>query len=381
MTDYTAWADTWGVLPEDAQTTFWRLRSDLFQAFNPPYSTRTPGRILVQPSHLQRPGATGMYLIEAMGTDLTPLPEDVRHLIANTSCQHRIELYPRTADVPRIVYYDGRAMYLGCVDAAATAGGRYRHTEGEDIQPEDRGRCRVMFRVPRDWDHVGLFAVKNDLGAWDWPSQPGSAHETWADPSQVRLARQMGWYVVVLEAYVWPNDQCLRKWGERLSRLYLRARQARADALATCYRAIVLHTIGRLHNLGYRDRHRQVELGDEEQITGGDVTVTETGYDVRDRVPFEKPDYLQHPEWSAAIWARSQYRVTKALTAVSRETILAVRGDAIYLTEPPPDTGKAGPWYDDGGVGRLRVKRDMPGPGAAPTSWDKLREIIADAPQ
>jgi hypothetical protein len=382
--DNDRWAHHWGVPAALAQAVRDQMHRELYHVFNSPRTTPDTGRILLFPDHLQRPGQTGMYLLEKMKVDLTPLPKDLQFLISSTSCQHRIEFLGAVPTVkqgegliiPRLVYYDGRAMYLGCCQGLGIAGGRYTHTEGEDIREDERGRARVAFSAPWGWDHVGLLPVKG-LSGWEWPTGPAThQRETWADLCEIRFARSQGWAVEVLEKTTWPEARPLDLWAQRLSRLYLKARQEGQDDLAGCYRAIALHTIGRLHNLGYRDSREVVEAGDERATFEATERVGPEGVTIKTRVAVDKPQQECHPEWSAAVWSKVHLRVAKALMATDRANILAVRGDAIYLLHQPHDPE----WVDDGKVGKIRLKGIWNGPLPAPRHWADLKKIT-DAPQ
>lgn len=367
--DLQQWAQAWDVPADQAKAVRYRLATAVRIAFNPSSSVLKHGYLTVIEDRIGTPSALGLYLLTQMGTDLTPLPEAERLLIVNTSCQHRIELLPGTGEIPALHYYDGRAMYLGCCGYAATAGGRYRRVEGEDIRPDERGRARVAFDAPPGWDHLGLLAVKRADGeGWEWPL----AGETWADLCEIRLARQMGWEVEVLEKITWPESAPLKLWADRLSRLYLHAAE-RDPVLARCYRSIVLHAIGRLHNVGWRDERSVVPVDDPratfeavEAIDGQEAHIVE-------RVQFGKLPHYSHPEWSAAIWSICHVRVAQALLSVPREWVVGVRGDAIYLKYPAPDDG---PWRDDGKCGRIRLKGSRSGLLPYPRSWADLRSMI-----
>lgn len=373
--DLQQWAQAWDVPADQAKAVRYRLATAVRIAFNPSSSVLRHGYLTVIEDRIGTPGAFGLYLLTQMGTDLTPLPEAERLLIVNTSCQHRIELLPGTGEIPALHYYDGRAMYLGCCGYAATAGGQYRRVEGEDIRPEERGRARVAFRAPYGWDHLGLLAVKRPDGeGWCWPADHchGDRWVTWADLCEIRLARQMGWEVEVLEKLVWPESKPLGLWADRLSRLYLHAAE-RDPVLARCYRAIALHAIGRLHNVGWREERSVVPVDDPratfeavEAIDGQEAHIVE-------RVQFGKIAAYSHPEWSAAIWSVVHRRVAQALLSVPREWVVGVRGDAVYLTHPAPDDG---PWQDDGKCGRLRLKGSRSGPLPYPRLWADLTSVI-----
>ena len=374
QTDNETWAKHWSVPVELSAVVRSTVQRQLFEVWNNPRTVKRTGRVLVLPHHLQRPGAAGMYLLTKMGVDLTPLPEDVQRLISSTSCQHRIEFHRPEGEIPRLVYYDGRAMYLGCCDDLGFAGAHYRHVEGEDIRDDERGRARIAFRAPAGWDHVGLFAVPNDRGAWYWPADTRMDDRTvtWADLQEIRFARRQGWAVEVLEKITWLSGRPLDIWADRLTRLYVAAKERGNDVLAGCYRGIALHTIGRLHNLGYRDARSVVQAGDDRATFDSVESIDADGIHIKERVRVAKPADECHPEWSAAIWSRVHLRVARALLSVPRESILAVRGDALYLTDRAPAIDEA----DDGAVGRLRVKGYVPGPLPAPQTWQELRAAI-----
>jgi hypothetical protein len=384
------WSANWSV-PEAAAADLRRtVQQELFHAWNSPRTTPDTGRIYVSQQHLTKPGETGVYLLEAMKVDLTPLPKEEQFLIASTSCQHRIEWIDGVMDpltgmppdwIPRLVYYDGRAMYLGCCQGIGIAGGKFKRSEGEDIREDERGRARVRFNAPDGWRHVGLLPVKDDAQGWRWPiTYAPWHHETWADLCEIRFARSMGWSVEVLEKITWPEARPLDLWAQRLSRLYLQHKGAGNDLLASCYRSIALHTIGRLHNLGYRDDRRVVGADDPRATFDAIESVGPDGVTVRTRERVDKPEHQCHPEWSAAIWAKTHLRVAKALMNVPRESVLAVRGDAVYLTEMPTWAGGLMPaegFCDDGKAGRLRLKGQWPGPLPAPRNWQDLKALTS----
>lgn len=371
--NFEQWSARWSI-PEtfprsEVSKLVWKLCSDLSHEFGCPVRYR----------ELFRPRITGTYLLEQMGTDLTPLPADIQHLITGTSCQHRIEFFRRSGTLPGITYYDGRFMYAGCCSGLGVAGESFRHVKGEDIRPEERGRALVRFTAPDNWPHVGLLAIKREDGeGWAWPAEGGG--ETWADLCEIRFARQQGWAVEVAEKLTWPEARPLDKWADRLSRLYLRAKGQKNDVLAACYRDICLHAIGGFHNIGYKD-HRETVARDDPRATFEAVeAIDEEGAHIRERVRFDKPEQHIHPEWSAAIWSRVHLRIAKALLAVPKETILAINGDAIYLTRPAEFTTGNHPdnlaaWKDDGKPGRLRIKGQVEGPVPAPRNWMELRGL------
>lgn len=369
MADPAVWAKTWCVSPERVNYLRTVMQAELFQAFNSSRTVPKTGIIHIRPQHFSLPGTIGSYLLEQMGVDLTPLPSDLQHLIVHTSCQHRIEFYARPGgQVPRIVQYDGRLMYGGCCQGLGVAGGRYRDVMDEDITREERGRAQVEFRAPAGWRHPGLLAVPDPGGdGWFWPTDHCHAdrYVTWADLCEIRFARLHDWEVRVERKITWPEARPLDLWAERLSRLSLRAHRAGDRELAGCYRAMLLQSIGRLHNLGYRDRRAVVPAGDERATFDAVELIDGEGAHIRERIAFEKKAEFIHPEWSAAIWSRCHLRVARALLSVPLESLLAVRGDAIYMTTEPG-------WPDNGEAGTLRRQRVAEGPLPAPQSWTEL---------
>lgn len=374
LTDLSEWSRQWSVPEERASRIRDTVQRQLFHAFNSARTHEKTGTIMVRPQNLTVPGAVGLYLLEQMGADLTPLPEELQFLITGTTCQHRMELRPREGELPGIAYYDGRFMYAACCQGLGVAGGRYRRVEAEDITPEERGRARVAFVPPADWRHVGLLAVPDPEGeGWLWPSEwRRGEYETWADLCEIRFARSQGWQVEVLEKATWPESRPLDLWADRLARLYLQARSAGDSDLAGCYRSICLHTIGRMHNLGYRTVRSVVPRDDPRATFEAVERIDAEGAHIAERQRFDKDPRWIHPEWSAAIWSRCHLRISRALLSVPPESILAVNGDAIYLAggdEPAP-------WRDDGRVGSLRRKGYTAGPLTAPRNWAALRGLF-----
>ena len=357
--NWSEWARHWPVEVDIAETAAPQLWSSLAKTF----------RVNLSYADLMRPGRTGQILLERMCVDLTPLPQSLQELITSTSCQHRIEFFRREGEIDVLHQYDGRAMYLGCCRGLGIAGGKWFQIQGQDILPSERGRARIIFEAPANWYNIGLFACQNDEGGWVWPM----CGETWADLCEIRFAREQGWMVHVEEKLVWPEGNPLDLWSERLGRLYIKTKETGNDALAGCYRAIALHTIGRMHNLGYRTEEIEVSETDDRATVADIRGVTATGVVIAERRSTNKPTYHCHPEWSAAIWSRARLRIAKAILSLPRGSVHAIYGDAIFTTVRSVD-GREG-WQDDGAAGRLRLTGSWPGPMAAPKNWKELRAI------
>ncbi len=359
------WAAAWSVDPSAAPRLIARLRRQLQQRFE---LDRVPP--------LWSPSTCGMWLLEHTNSPdgMLALPEEERRLIVGTSCQHRIELFPREGEIPAFHYYDGRARYMGLCDQEIGCG-PVRRVQTDIISPSDRGRYLVSFRVPDTWQHVGLLGVQDSASRrWLWPSEPGWEGDTWADCCEVRFAISQGWRCVVREALLLTGKgRPLRAWADRLSTLYRWARQEQGgEQLAACYRAICLHTIGALHRLSSDSMSfRFVAEGEEATIPDeAMVSMVPGGYEVSEVQPnpaLWRPRH-SHPEWSAAIWGLAHLRLAKEMMSVPRETILGCRGDAVYLVSDPG-------WADDGKLGRMRRKGSLPGPLPAPRSWRELTAL------
>lgn len=388
MADMSAWSEAWGVEEKAALRLVAVLRKQLGEKFG---QEKVP---------LWRPTATGQWLLEHSGVNLTPLPEEVRQLIVSTSCQHRMELLwqggPRYGEftrdgsrgvyweLPSLCYYDGRAMYMGLTGGEIGCG-PVAHRRGSALCGEDRGRCRVRFRVPSDWQHIGLLAVKDPdrPNGWLWPSEPRSVWETWADCAEVRFAERQGWGVEVEEALLLQPAKPLQQWGGALASLYRKAKDAGDDTLAGCYRAICLNTIGACHNLGTYTKTEAFAEGDEALIPAGGSVEFEAGRYVRrtrERLQLHNPERWSHPEWSSAIWSLTHLRVAKALLWTHRKNIVGVRGDGIFMTDGPSLAGGCyasgdDPWKDDGKPGRLRLKGSLAGPLPAPRNLAELSAL------
>lgn len=360
--DWKIWSDRWSVDLPMAEATAKILRRSLVSVF----------RFDLNYADLMRPGRTGQILLERMGVDLTPLPQEIQFLISSTSCQHRIEFFRCEQEIQSLHRYDGRVMYAGCCKDLGISGGRHEWIANEDIRPNERGRARIQFHAPEGWSHIGLFACQDSEGSWKWPL----FGETWADLSEIRLAREHGWLVQVGEKIVWPESDPLGLWASRLGSLYIKAKGEMNDALSGCFRAICLHTIGRMHNLGFRTEDVEVSDQDPRATMENVRGVTDTGVVITQRRATNKPAQHIHPEWSAAIWSRVRLRIARAALSLPSECLHAIYGDAIYTSVDGVD-GREG-WRDDGAVGRLRLMGSWPGPMPAPRNWSDLRQITGE---
>ena len=336
---------------------------------------------------LDTPATTGRELM------LRSIPKDRewpvlstehQELIRATSGQARIETLPfqhgaggNLWKVPALYEYDMRLAYAA--SAWELGAGVPVHDHYAEYMGQQRGRYRVRVTVADDWPHpFGVLGVKDGNEGWRYPCTPGETFETWADGAELHVALKHGFLdssnTVILErllfdAYDGPGP--LDLWRDRLVRIYnalgadIRIGGARTRALARDgVRSIILHSIGALH-------------ADTHEITRFATDIDRVPDHARAKVRFEGPYVLwperttrrwsemQHPEWSAAIWARTRARL---LDAPKKQGALNISGqvvafstDAIYLTARQD-------WADDRQPGRFRLKRWGDGPYPWPTN-------------
>lgn len=345
------------------------------------------------------PAATGQSLWAASlppGWEGEQLPADVAHLIRKSSPQHRMEVFghcyddcpehlrPPRGKLPALHYYDGRLMYLACTRELATAPAQLlTRAECFDLfreTPHARGRLYVKYTVPDGWDLPGLLMEPHPDGRhWHAPNRPGYTGWTWADTVEVWFAMTMGWRIDFDSGYTFTGRPVLDLWTDRV--LAMRDALDAADTddghrvlAKAAVRMMALTTIGSFHSTG---RDRTVVADGPAHIPDG-VTHWETRAD--GSVVYRAPATLTgnaaamaRPELSAQVWARARYKVTAHMARLPREQLVAVWGDALYVTEPPGDWSGWTP--DDGKPGRLRSKGTLDGPLPRPLGLSGLLKL------
>jgi len=332
---------------------------------------------------LATPATTGRDLfVRGLGERSYPrAPLELQDEIRGTTGQGRDELLPAPAGVDSLAglaEYDGRLMYgalcwgLGSgveVDQAATNGAHCAAFAAEfAANPQRRGRYLVRWKVPADWDHVGLVGHWTGNG-WRYPSAPGESGVDWLDGCELVLLMRCRWGMQIQRRvlYYEPTGAGpLDSWAKKLCRL----RDDVGELAGAGVRSILLHSIGAFTGRGHTvtrsapiDRPGAVPADAIGTRIEGDWLVW------GEPRPTAWPE-LAHPEWSAAVWARCRARLwsgpdgTGALY-VPASSVVAFRTDALYLTERQP-------WPDDGRVGRLRLKSWLPGPLPWPESKSAL---------
>lgn len=333
---------------------------------------------------LSTPAVTGRALWDLSrpaGVTFPPLDDDTRALISRTSGQGRIELCPAVDTAPGFHYMDGRFMYAAL--CRELPGALVAHDTLDELIPYQRARYHVRFTVPAEWAQVGLFMVpvEGTRDRWHYPAAPGSSWETWADGVEVELARAHGWAVTIHERLVFQAARPLDTWARKLVEMREHVGDSGdrvTELVRDGLRNIILHTIG---SFARRERvgTRLVASADLARI-GGELHAAPSHVrpgvwlvQQAEELPARLAAY-QHPEWSAAIWARARSRLlwhraqnAGALT-VPRADVLGFQTDALYLAHNPG-------WIDKGTAGNFRCKGSITEPVRAPRSWDDLEAL------
>jgi hypothetical protein len=354
---------------------------------------------------LATPGSTGLALWDRTRTASYPvLEDDLQRLIRATSGQGRFELFvqPDRPMLPGFVYRDGRVMYaalgtgLGFGPAVRE---EVKHFDLNNFDPYRRARYLVKFAVPRTWDHAGLLPMKDEDGeSWIYPNEPGLEAITWADGVEVNLALQQGWSLQIQEqilfqhasaGHPWPLDTWLKKLLDARQEIEVRRDRNEihpllAELALGAFRNILLHAIGGFHR---KDTTETVIIHSREELAQvpGRYHVTAhsdgTWTYVRPVALDRWSQQFQHPEFSAAIWARCRKHILLSETkqkgqVVDRagiltlpfEDLVGIRVDAIYLTKDPK-------WADNGKPGRFRTKGLLEEPCKQPETYEELNEL------
>lgn len=398
---------------------------------------------------MNSPAATGTNLWAAAmpkGLDPVPLDPDVAEQLHATSGQHHLDhlvagpsianhedvvplIDPRAQKIDQFAYVDGRFMYASlCRELGTGPGVRLGQWDTRELledNPYVRARVYVRFTVPADWHHVGIFGVQhqNPADGWYYPNRPGAVGQTWADASEVFVARRFGWAVEPMESVVFNETmnhahkrfdadagratrgktkaRPLDHWAIKLTTTreniaedpQIPAQQKKA--LGAALRSILIQSIGAFASRG---RSKTVDVYDAREIPPESAhTVQQKGKAFVYEIPQKLNDRQQafyHPEFAAQVWGRGRAKVlsgranhqdTGALM-LPGETVIGINGDAIYTTAVPQwarpvEEGGA----DDGKTGRLRLQGFLQGPMPVPTSRterDKLRDrAVKNGPQ
>lgn len=368
------------------------------------------------------PAATGTNLWAwSLPRNVNPIPvsADMAAELHGTSGQHHLEhlvagpnfsehddcvalIDPaQVKKIQTFAHTDGRFMYASLGRELGIGPGLRLNRAGAyallEEEPYARARYFVRFKVPENWNHVGLLGVRHQRveDGWYYPNRPGAVGETWADSSEVFVARNAGWLVEPLEAVKFTKAKPLDTFFERMKRARDRVQEnpdmppMLRSALAGALRAILLYTVGNFASAG-RAQTRVAESAfdvpaeyQSTMVRQGKVFV----YQIPSTVT-ERTQMFYHPEFAVQIWGRGRAAVlssssalgkgTAGALAVPGNTLIGINGDAIYTTEVPswalPTEHGGG---DDGKTGRLRLVSALTGSFMTPDSLqsrDALRK-------
>lgn len=351
ITSAASWFGKATLSPDAARRLFERLQWHLKREFDREASVP-----------LVTPAAAGIALWRAEAEDTYPeLDPAHQQLIRETSGQARSEVLtlPELESIREFGYWDMRLAYPSVTENLPVGPALLDEAPPRrSLEIPAVGRVRVRFWAPKEWGHVGLLPSK----AW------GKSHlgfplegEGWCDAREARLAVQQGWNVVVLEGLMMAEGRPLNTWLRRLKRLwaYFDSEGGEADLLL-------------------RDAMRRIMLAAPADIFGRGRSVTEerealSGETVAVSVQQRRrSERVSHPEWPAAIWARTRYRLAKYLLQAPRELLLGCDTDCAYTAGDPG-------WRDRGEWGDMRLKGALLLDGPAPRTMDDLKELATAA--
>lgn len=349
------------------------------------------GRLFRDGVLMSTPATTGRTLWSGSipwGTEWPVLPIEIQTEIRDNFGQGRIEILtePGRTELPALVGYDGRLMYAAL--SWGLAAGAHRVTEGVEHDDYRRGFYEMAVTVPAGWEGPGLLPARGDDGGWCWPAEPGRTFTSWADGSEVMIARRHGWAMVPGRAITFAPPERgkgpLDSWAEKIAaaRSVLLEHAKRGEPAgpvmlaAAGLRSILLHGIGAFHGRPHRVTRSTTDRDVAAVEAGADLHREGESYVWTDDTGQAWPD-MAHPEWSAAIWGRARARLLDAPTRtpghrvgmlhVARSTLIACRTDAIYLDHDPRWSA-----HDDGIPGRFRRQTNVAGPMPAPHTHTEL---------
>lgn len=320
------------------------------------------------------PVTTGRLLLERQWTEqrrrFVPLSPDLQQLVRDTATQGRFQLGP-AADAGAddgLWIYDAAFMYAACANELPT--GPVEHDNGTAVEPYVRGRYRVQFRAPRSWRHIGILGVRDpESGAMTWPADAGW-HETWADGCEVQLAQSYGWTVRPVERLLWRerSGRPLDTWARRIVKLRGELEHVSpelepiAGAMRSALRGMLVQTIGAMTGAP-RKMTRTAPVDRLDMLPADSLEPVTFQGDAWTWVEAVAPAHesMQHPEWSAHVWAKARARLLQDRAGAGALTIppadvFALALDSIATTAPVPW------WSSSGRVGEFRLKSRVPGP-------------------
>jgi hypothetical protein len=337
---------------------------------------------------LASPAATGQSLwattLRDGQVDEQTAPE-VAALIRATSPQHREEVMGRCFDdctdhltmprgkLPEVIYSDGIFMYASCVRELGTGPAIHLNSERLsraflDANPMSRARFLVNVTIPSDWAGPGLLPVKHENGRnWHYPSARGWQGSTWVDGAELHVALKAGWTCDPVEMIRYVEG---KRPADTFVRKVLDLRADAPDLVSKGLRSMFIRTIGAWHSIG-RERTYRVPLGEElpADVTEWDTFDDGTRVYTRSQPLTGNAAAFARPELSSQVWARARAKVTRAMLTVDPASIVAVWGDAMYLSTDPGWNGTK--------PGEFRAKGRLVGPVTRPKTIGELLKLRA----
>ncbi len=340
------------------------------------------------------PARTGLDLIErSLPTDRDKrsyewpvLPREIREVIEHNIGQGRMEMLRQIPEMPKaekLYIEDAIWMYSACCRRLPS--GPVQHDTVDEFAGYRVGFYRIEFQVPSGWHHIGLIPTWNPKEKRSiWPSRPSTYWYTgYVCAEELRIALEPpeglpAWPVRIKERWLFESGDSLaqdplRNWIEKLRALRESCTETvegelLAPLLRSAIRSICIKAIGSLHRKG---RYQVVEtpISRLADIPEDAEVVFRSGTHVRWRKPISldaSMAHFAHPEWSAYIWGRARARLAKAALSLPRETLIALRSDAIAVTFDPGWRGSK--------PGEFRLKRiiDLDGRSLPKTTQDYL---------
>lgn len=328
-----------------------------------------------------------------------PLPDEIRALIRQNAGQGRIEYFSCNCKgrIPGLFYYDGIFMY------AALTGELPTEVATHDYENQYAGytpaRYRIKYRVPENWQHVGLFMTKRagadwrDKDGWWYPGagEKGQEFETWVDGAELHLALNLPdglprWDITILERILFKpwKESRVNKPLETITKKMIEIRaQFEADKRQDTKHARI-YDLARgacrnilLHGIGSFNRENKVKTylllpGEQPPVAltrKAEYSILDDGRQMVNIPEESEPDEMMHPEFAAAVWARCRARVTKAALSIPYDELITIRTDAIAVKsrQEPLEKGEK--------PGQFRRKWAVEKTIAAPASHEKFDEL------
>lgn len=390
----------------------WNLTEEVVQEIEPKqHLLRTPSRtgLSLWWASTPRSKTTGQLILPVqVSKDIDDDLRNVRgqhhieHLVAGGESSKHPDCVPLmsahlTPKIPQFTYIDGKFMYASLGrELGVGPGRRLNRPAAFELLNDHQGSYaravyEVRFTVPEGWNHIGILGVKHENVAdgWFYPNRPGAQHITWAESSEVHVARAHGWIVDPLQAIVFDSGRPMDTYLTRLNRKRedVEGRQGIPIMLrrivVAALRSILIQSIGGLSS----DGSMKTMTTDDPFTIPADVRRTRYGETFVYLARGDRSTTVNYyPHLAVQIWGRGRSKLLEAPSALGNKTagalhipantLIGVNGDAIYTSQVPqwalPERFGGG---DDGKVGRLRIKGHLATPRTMPESVSR-RDVL-----